>query len=76
MRSRLFTPSGHVIIRKNRNWSEYSQMPQMAINCLTDYTHNGKYNGHIVGAEQYVLDKAFVPFRISKIGIGRNTNEW
>ena len=55
---------------------KYSQMPQRAINCLADYTHKGKYNGRVVRAEPYVLDKAFVPFRISKMGIGRNTNEW
>ena len=74
-RSRLFTPAGQVISRKNRNWSEYSQMPQRAINCLADYTHKGKYNGHVVRAELYVLDKAVVPLRFSKIGIRRNTNE-
>ncbi|MGB8033308.1 MAG: hypothetical protein WCF03_05755 [Nitrososphaeraceae archaeon] len=71
----MFAPSGQVISRKNRNWTEYSQMPQRALNCLADYTHKGKYNGHVVRAELYVLDKAFVPLRISKIGIGRNTNE-
>jgi len=50
-------------------------MPQRAINCLADYTHKGKYNGHVVRAELYVLDKAVVPLRFSKIGIRRNTNE-
>ena len=34
-----------------------------AINCLADYTHNDKYNGHVVRAEPYVLDKAFVPLK-------------
>jgi len=45
------------------DWPESSQMPQRAINCLADYTHTGKYNGHVERAEPYVLDKTFVPLK-------------
>ncbi|HET7285495.1 MAG TPA: hypothetical protein VFI70_12505 [Nitrososphaeraceae archaeon] len=59
----MFTPSGQVIIRKKMDWPESSQMPQRAINCLADYTHTGKYNGHVERADSYVLDKTFVPLK-------------
>jgi hypothetical protein len=34
-----------------------------AMNCISDYTYDGRYNGHILRAEPYVLDKALVPHK-------------
>jgi hypothetical protein len=30
---------------------------------ISEYTYDGHYNGHILKAEEYVLDKAFVPYK-------------